>query len=243
MNAAGPVALSMTGLAKWWDEHSGLRPVTLEVAAGELVVVRGRSGSGKSTLLAIVAGWCPPDTGEVRVGGVVASTPSRPVGTGREPGGPGPMSWREVAIVPQVLALVPELTLVENVTEALTETRTPNLALESRVPTRRSTARAGSVEAVSVGEALERLDLVGLADRFPAEVSMGQQQRASVARAVVAGARVVLADEPTSHQDPHHATAVVGVLRAAAVRGSAVLVASHDPAVVAAADRVIDLTL
>ena len=183
------------------------------VAAGALAVVRGRSGSGKSTLLAVVAGWCPPDAGTVRIDGhqVSAADLAR-------------SSWQRVAVVPQVLALVPELTVSENVEVAATG--------RSRRDRR---SRAGAV--------LERLDLSALADRFPGEVSMGQQQRVAVARAVIAAPAVVLADEPTSHQDPDHAAVVIAALLGCAAEGSAVLVASHDEQVARAASQIIELEL
>ena len=82
-----------------------------------------------------------------------------------------------------------------------------------------------------------------LADRPPADTSMGQQQRTAVARCVVAQPKVILADEPTSHQDAQHATTVIAALRAAAQAGSGLIVASHAEEVIAAADQVIDLDL
>lgn len=205
--------LGVDAVAKWWTSGSGLRPVSFEVAAGELAVVRGRSGSGKSTLLAIVAGWCPPDAGTVRIDGQEMSGSAL-----------ARTSWQRVAVVPQVLALVPELTLSENLEVAV--------AGRSR---REQRSLACTV--------LERLDLSVLADRFPSEVSMGQQQRAAVARAVVAAPAVVLADEPTSHQDPEHASLVIAALLACAAGGSAVLVASHDEQVSRAASLTVELQL
>ncbi len=198
-------AIEVNDLAKRWTPSSGLRPVTLTVEAGEMVVVRGRSGSGKSTLLALLAGWCHADGGTASVAGELLGT--------------RPPLWSQVAVVPQVLALVPELTIGENVREG-----------------------CGDVAPGAVSTVLVQLDLQDLVHRTPAQVSMGQQQRAAVARAVVARPAVLLADEPTSHQDAGHGAAVVEALRDVARSGSAVLVASHDPEVAARADRVVDLT-
>lgn len=208
-----PARLGVDAVAKWWASDSGLRPVSFDVAAGALAVVRGRSGSGKSTLLAVVAGWCPPDAGTVRIDGhqVSAADLAR-------------SSWQRVAVVPQVLALVPELTVSENVEVA-------------------ATGRSRRDRRSLAGSVLERLDLSALADRFPAEVSMGQQQRVAVARAVIAAPAVVLADEPTSHQDPDHAAVVIAALLGCAAEGSAVLVASHDEQVARAASQIIELEL
>ena len=192
---------------KWWDESSGLRPVSFQMDAGEFVVVRGRSGSGKSTLLALIMQWCELDGGRISLlaDGEVLFDRS---------------SWSTIAIVPQVLGLVPELTVRENIAEAL--------AVSQREPR-------------SADELLAALDIVELAGRSPTDTSMGQQQRVAVARAVAGGPRLLLADEPSSHQDAGHVAAVVAVLRAAADDGSAVLVATHDDSIIAAADRVIDL--
>jgi ABC-type lipoprotein export system ATPase subunit len=92
-----------------------------------------------------------------------------------------------------------------------------------------------------LADVMTALDLVELADRMPEDTSMGQRQRAAIARSIVARPTVALIDEPTSHQDPQHARQVIDVLLAAARQGAVVLVATHDPAVVNAADRVIDL--
>ncbi len=129
------------------------------------------------------------------------------------------MAWSELAIVPQVLALSAELSIGENVDDC-----------------------APRADRAAVGALLHRLDVIELADRTIFEVSMGQQQRAAVARAMVADPKVLLADEPTSYQDDIHTAVVVEALRHAADRGAAVLVATHDDTVAVTADRVIELT-
>jgi len=206
---AATTALSVDHVTKLWVADSGLRPVSFAVAAGELAVVRGRSGSGKSTLLALVAGWCRQDSGTITY-----------------PAAGDADRWRHVAVVPQTLALVPELTIRENIDEALSDS-----------------GLSRSERAERVHSTLTMLDLMELADRPPNDTSMGQQQRAAVARCVVARPAVILADEPTSHQDAQHAETVIAALRSAARQGSALLVASHAEEVVAAADQVIDLDL
>jgi putative ABC transport system ATP-binding protein len=129
------------------------------------------------------------------------------------------MAWSDLALVPQVLALSAELSIAENITDC-----------------------APGVDATRVDELLRRLNVLELADRTIDEVSMGQQQRAALARAIVVGPKLLLADEPTSFQDEFHTGVVVEALRAAAADGAAVLAATHDDAVVAAADRVVALT-
>lgn len=191
------------GLSKMWTATAGLRPVDLDVAPGDLVVVRGRSGSGKSTLLAVLAGLCPPDAGMLTI-------------DGRAPGMDEP--WVRIALVPQVLALAVELTVRENVADA-------------------------APDAVDVDAVLADLDLATEARRSVDAISMGQQQRTALARAIAANPAVLLADEPTSFQDGGHAETAVAALRRAAERGAAVVVATHDPIVVAAAGSVLDLSI
>jgi putative ABC transport system ATP-binding protein len=98
-----------------------------------------------------------------------------------------------------------------------------------------------AASATRVDDVLGRLGLGDLGLRRIDALSNGQRQRVAVARAVVARPRLLLADEPTSHQDAVSAQLVIAALRHEADRGAAVVVASHDPAVVAAADTVLDL--
>jgi putative ABC transport system ATP-binding protein len=196
--------LSVRGAARQWPGGGGLAPVSLDLAAGDLCVVRGRSGSGKSTLLALVAGWCEPDAGDVLLH--------------------GDRTWSHLAVLPQVIGLTPELSIRENV----------------ELPLRLAGAPARARDA-AVDAALRELDVAALAERLPREVSMGQRQRAALARALVVQPTVALVDEPTSHQDGDHGATIVAALRRAAARGSALLIATHDPAVIDAATVVVDL--
>jgi ABC-type lipoprotein export system ATPase subunit len=114
-------------------------------------------------------------------------------------------AWRELAYVPQRFGLVPELTVEQNI----------------ELPARFDGDAPDD-------ELLERLDLTELRDRLPAEISIGQQQRVAIARALRLRPRVLLVDEPTSHQDAGHADVVWAVLRDAAAGGAACLVATHE---------------
>jgi putative ABC transport system ATP-binding protein len=136
-----------------------------------------------------------------------------------------PPSWGLCAVLPQALGLSGELTLAENIA----------------LPLRLDPARRGEPVADAVRELMTELDIDGLGDRYPAEVSFGQQQRAALARAVIARPKVLLADEPTAHLDARSAPAAVAVLRRAADTGSAVLIATHHDLVHRAADRTLVL--
>ena len=205
------VIVRVVALAKRWDAASGLEPVTFELSRGEVVVVAGRSGSGKSTLLALLAGWTGPDSGVIDRVGVWAADGAW-------------ARWDRTSFVPQIIAPITELSMIENV------------ALPLRLGG--TTWQEARTQAAAL---LTSVDLDALAERPVADASLGQQQRLGVARAVVVRPTLLLADEPSSHQGPEHAGLVLAALRTVADAGGAVLIATHDEAVAAAADRVITL--
>ncbi|MDT8911907.1 ABC transporter ATP-binding protein [Amycolatopsis sp. PS_44_ISF1] len=127
--------------------------------------------------------------------------------------------WDHVGFVPQSIGLFEELSITDNLV----------------FPARNRQDRT------DVTKLLETLDLAKFAGRRPARISRGEQQRVAVARALVTAPALVLADEPTSHQDRAHAELVLTSLRAAADAGATVLVASHDPLLTQHADRTITL--
>lgn len=131
-----------------------------------------------------------------------------------------PVAWTGTAVVPQTLGLIPELTVAENI----------------GLP-----ARLVSTAATELDELLQAFDLCDLRTRLPHQISLGQQQRAAIARALATPSALLLVDEPTSHQDHDHATSVMNHLRAAADNQTAVLVASHDPIAIHASERTLDL--
>ncbi|MHB8439320.1 MAG: ABC transporter ATP-binding protein [Acidimicrobiales bacterium] len=180
-----------------------LDDAALAVAAGRLVVVLGPSGSGKTTMLNVMCGWQRPERGEVRFRG--------------ETVGPGELRWSELAVIPQVLGLLEELTAAENV------------ALPCRL---------GHVPVHDAQGLMEQFDLVALADRLPSALSLGERQRVAVARALVGSPTVLLADEPTSHQDRVRAAAVIASIRRLVDQGMAAVVCTHDAELVEAADDV-----
>lgn len=133
-----------------------------------------------------------------------------------------PDRWQSVAVVPQRLGLINELDLREN------------LLLPLRLGSR-------SANHDAVDEVAAALGLGALLDRNTDELSLGEQQRAAVARALIVSPRVVLADEPTGHQDEESTTLVVDALCRAATHGTSILVCTHDPAVIESADRIIEM--
>ena len=197
-------------------EVHALRAVDLTVVEGELVAVMGPSGSGKSTLLTLLGGLDRPTTGEVFIEGQsLADLSTKQLAA---------MRRRSVGYVFQDLNLIPTLTAVENV----------GLPLELDGASRRTARRTAL-------KSLEDVELVELADRFPDEMSGGQQQRIAIARALVGPRRVLLADEPTGALDSQTGESVLRVLRKRIDRGAAGLLVTHDARHAAWADRIVFL--
>jgi putative ABC transport system ATP-binding protein len=128
--------------------------------------------------------------------------------------------WAAQAVVPQDLGLLGELTVRQNVAVA---------------------ARLCGAPAPPVDELLAEVGLSALADRLPRELSVGEQQRCAVARAVSCSPVLLAADEPTAHQDERHADMVMEVLARVAAAGGAVLVLTHDTRLMEAVDRVVSI--
>ena len=180
-----------------------LHEITVRIGGGVLVALAGRSGSGKSTLCHLVAGVMAPTAGRVRVKGEPATAVR---------------DWAGVALAPQRLALVGELTVAENV-------HLPALL------------RGAPVDP----DLLARMDLERIARRPARETSPGEQQRTALARALVLAPDLAVLDEPTAHQDDGHVEQVVAALREAVRRGTTVLVATHDARLIEVADTVLNL--
>ncbi len=189
---------------------AALRAVEIDVVGGEFATVTGPSGSGKSTLLLVLAGWETLDRGVVEVS------------NGAEARVPADLQWAELAVVPQALGLIDDLTVDENVNlPARLARRDANMAY--------------------IADLFESLDIEKLRHARANELSLGEQQRVAVARALVLQPAVLLVDEPSTHQDARHGRAVFEALRRAADTGAVVVVASHDPEGLRYADRVLTM--
>jgi putative ABC transport system ATP-binding protein len=193
-----------------------LHPTTLSVEAGELVAIMGPSGSGKTTLLSLVGGLDRATGGRVLVEGTDLAT--------LRPPELAVLRRRTVGYVFQDLNLLAGLTARENVSLPL---ELDGVAL--------STAQAQAlVVLTSVG-------LAELAERYPDDLSGGEQQRVAIARALVGGRRILLADEPTGALDSMTGESVMRLLRAHCDGGGTAILVTHDAAHAAWADRVVFL--
>ena len=191
--------------------------ITFRVEPGELVAVRGRSGSGKTTLLSLVGTLDRPSQGSVRVTGLpVSEMPERDLVAFRR---------RTIGFIFQAFGLLPILSAAENVEIPLRLVAAESRARDARVA--------------------ELLDLVGLAGRAnhrPYELSGGEQQRVAIARALANRPRLLLADEPTGQLDSHTGRDIMALIRSIIrTEGTTAIVATHDPALIDLADRVLEL--
>lgn len=212
--------IELDQVSKWYPGPPGfqaLRGVDLRVEAGELVAVVGRSGSGKSTLLNLVAGLDRASDGTVSVAG------ARLGGLGED----ALAAWRgrSVGVVFQFFQLLPTLTVLENL----------ELPMELCAV---GTPRDRRARGLSL---LERVGIVAQADKLPASLSGGEQQRAAIARALVNDPPVIVADEPTGNLDTRTAEAVFELLVGLAAAGKAVLLVTHDLNLARRAGRVVRL--
>jgi putative ABC transport system ATP-binding protein len=198
-------------------EVTAVHDASLEVRAGELLVVRGPSGSGKTTLLNLLGGLDRPTSGRVLLGDrdLTGMSEAELVSVRRQ----------ELGYVFQGFGLIPVLSAAENV-------EVPLRILE--VDPKERAAR--------VAEMLELVGLSGHAEQRPGELSGGQQQRVGLARALAARPRILLADEPTGQLDSGTAATMMDLMSDLVhSEGIAAVISTHDPMLMQRADTVIEL--
>jgi putative ABC transport system ATP-binding protein len=216
LTAQPPPVLEARSLYRFYragdEETLALQGVSLTLERGEFVAVTGPSGSGKSTLLACLAGMDDPDGGSVRIKGHRI--------THRREQERARMRANHIGVLFQNSNLLEHLTLAQNLSLV-----------------RAFGAHRGGDRADLLGE-------LGLADRasaYPSQLSGGELARAGLAIALANAPAVLLADEPTGELDSATESQVLKLLTAAAASGTAIVVASHSPAVADAAARVVRL--
>jgi putative ABC transport system ATP-binding protein len=220
LSPAGPMVQTV-GLVRDYVTPGGtvhaVAGIDLTVERSHLIAVRGRSGSGKTTLLSLIGALDRPTAGDVVVDGLPVSelAESQLVSFRR----------RKIGFIFQAFGLLPILSAAENV----------------EVPLR----LVGAEPHARDGRVVELLELVGLGDRMhhrPHELSGGEQQRVAIARALANRPDLLLADEPTGQLDSQTGHAIMTLLRGLVrSEGVTAIVATHDPAMLDVADRVIEL--
>jgi cell division transport system ATP-binding protein len=183
-----------------------LDTVSLEIAKGDFVFLVGHSGTGKSSLLRLLYRESVPTSGEIIVDGIRVDK----LRAGRVPA-----LRRHLGVVFQDFKLLTDKTVWENVAFAMQVTGAHTSDVMRQVP--------------------RTLDLVGLAHKsrmFPGELSGGEQQRTAIARALVNSPKIMLCDEPTGNLDPSNSTEIMELLGRINLKGTTVVVATHNQAVV-----------
>ena len=183
-------------------EAAALNGISFTINEGEFVCLVGPSGSGKTTIIKLITGELSPTSGQIAVNGFdMQGIKRRKL----------PKLRRTLGVIFQDFRLIDKMTVYENVAFAMRVVGASNKEIRRRVP--------------------QVLELVGLADRekrFPAELSGGEQQRVSLARALVNNPKVIIADEPTGNVDPEMSHEIVGLLTKINNAGTTVIMVTHE---------------
>jgi len=195
-------AIQFKNVDKWFGPLHVLADVSLDVEAGEVIVVCGPSGSGKSTLIRCVNRLEPIQKGEILVHGESITAPRVDLARLRA----------EVGMVFQSFNLFPHMTALENIMLAPVKVKGIPRAEASR----------------AARELLARVRIPDRADSYPANISGGQQQRVAIARALAMQPKIMLFDEPTSALDPEMINEVLDVMTDLARSGMTMMVVTHE---------------
>ena len=208
-----PYKLQIDDIYKRFGNNEVLRGVSLSAKAGDVIAIIGSSGSGKSTLLRCINLLERPNAGRITVAGQELMLVPDKNGelTARDPKQLQALRTK-LAMVFQHFNLWAHMTVLQNIIEA--PVHVLGISREQAVQTAR--------------RYLQRVDLVGMEDRYPSHLSGGQQQRVAIARALAVEPEVMLFDEPTSALDPELVTEVLRVMQTLAQEGRTMVVVTHE---------------
>ncbi len=214
------VVIEAKDLNKEYDTGQTTVPVingiNLSLHKGDFTVIMGSSGSGKSTLLYLLSGLEVPTSGEIWLEDKPVHTLDEKMMT---------LIRREyIGFVFQDFNLVPNLTFLENILIPAYLVKNDRKQLRSRAE-----------------QLMTKMDIIDLKDRLPSQVSGGQQQRCSMARAIINNPRVVMADEPTGNLNSSSSEAVLDILTDLNNQGQSIVMVTHEPKSASRADRIIFL--
>lgn len=194
--------IQLIHVSKWYDRRPALSDVMIEIEKGEFVLLMGPSGSGKSTILRMLVGEEQPDEGQLFVQGKNVTKLKR---------SEIPYLRRKVGSVFQDFRLLPKKSVFDNVALPLIVQGVSEKDIRRKVT-----------------EALRAVGVEHKRDQSPSSLSTGEQQRACIARAIVNGPVVLLADEPTGNLDPELTGEIIELFKLINARGTTVVVATHN---------------
>ena len=222
MNPTMPNFIQFKQVSKWFESPAGrfdaLKNIDLSIGKGEYVAIVGKSGSGKSTLLNMLTGIDHPSEGIVTINATEVHTLNES----------HLATWRgaNVGIVFQFFQLIPTLSILENLLLAMD--------FVNVIPKKERTKRAKAL--------LAQVEISQHADKLPATLSGGEQQRAAIARALANNPPILVADEPTGNLDSKTAEAIQKLFVELVASGKTVIVVTHDNVSGTAYDRIITLS-
>ncbi|MBQ9911899.1 MAG: cell division ATP-binding protein FtsE, partial [Firmicutes bacterium] len=193
--------IDFINVTKSYDDKVVLQDANLHIDDGEFVFIVGPTGAGKSTLIKLISREVEPDEGDIIVDGqVIDDLSNREI----------PQFRRQIGMVFQDFRLLPNLTVYENVAFAKEVVHSSKRTIKRIVP-----------------QLLAMVDIEDLADKFPDQISGGEQQRVAIARAIANNPKYVIADEPTGNLDGETAWAIMDLLSQINRRGTTVVMVTH----------------
>ena len=199
--------IRLTNVEKTYNNGTqALRGISFEIADGEFVFLVGPSGSGKSTIIKLLTGEEEPSSGRVMINGFSMSRISRKQ---------IPHMRRTIGVIFQDFRLIQNKTVYANLSLAMRAVGASAKEIRSRIP-----------------YVLELVGLAGKEERYPDELSGGEQQRVAIARALVNNPDTIVADEPTGNLDPNRSLEIMTLLERINALGSTVVVVTHEKSLV-----------
>lgn len=193
--------ITFTNVTKKYGENIGLENASVNIEKGDFVFLVGPSGAGKSTFIRLILKEINADSGMIKVGDyIVTELSSRQI----------PQLRRKIGIVFQDFRLLPKKTVFENVAFAMEIMHKSRRQIRKRVP-----------------QVLELMGIEDMGNRYPQELSAGEQQRVAIARAIINNPKVLIADEPTGNLDPETATGIMELLDEINRTGTTIVMVTH----------------
>ena len=198
--------IEFANVTKSYNSNRGIENVSVKINQGDFVFLVGPSGAGKSTFIKLILKEINPDSGSIKIKGKEITTMAN-----REI----PELRRNIGMVFQDFRLLPKKTVYENVAFAMEVIHRTPRSIKRHVP--------------------QALSLVGIsdkADRYPDELSAGEQQRVAIARAIINNPRMLIADEPTGNLDPDTAWEIMSLLNQINKKGTTIVMVTHSKEIV-----------